>query len=83
MGALRKLQRVRVKKQRKETQVQFNQMVKTLEKMKKVCAVCEAEFDNKNPEHLDKWRVQVYEDRAELYCEKCYTSASTQEKANG
>ena len=71
MGALRRLKRTQFNKQRKEVKQQFNQMVKTLDGMQKSCITCGTEFDNKNPEHLDNWRVNVYDDRAELYCDKC------------
>ena len=82
MGALRRLKRTQSNKQKKEVKKQFNHMVKTLDEMKKACLVCDAEFDNKNPEHLDNWRVQVYEDRAELYCDKCYTPTETSENTD-
>lgn len=82
MGALRKLRRAQLGKVRKEIKQQFNQMAKTLDEMKKSCITCGAEFDNKNPEHLDNWRVNVYDDRAELYCDKCYTPTETSENTN-
>jgi hypothetical protein len=82
MGVLRGLKRNQFNKQRKEIKQQFNQMVKTLGQMQKSCIACEAEFDNKNPEHLDSWRVNVYDDRAELYCDKCYTPTATEISEN-
>lgn len=82
MGALRKLRRAQLGKVRKEIKQQFNQMAKTLDEMKKSCITCGAEFDNKNPEHLDNWRVNVYDDRAELYCDKCYTPTETPENTD-
>lgn len=82
MGALRRLKRTQFNKQRKEVKQQFNQMVKTLDGMQKSCITCGTEFDNKNPEHLDNWRVNVYDDRAELYCDKCYTPTEISENTD-
>lgn len=73
MGVSRKLMRVQLNKQRKEAKTQFKQMTRVIDNMQKSCISCGAEFDNKNPEHLDNWRVNVFEDHAELYCDKCYT----------
>jgi len=73
MGASRKLMRAQFNKQRKEAKTQFKQMTRVIDNMQKSCLTCGAEFDNRNPEHLDNWRVKVFEDHAELYCDKCYT----------
>ena len=82
MGALRRLKRNQFNKQRKEIKRQFNEMTKVIDNMQKSCITCGAEFDNKNPEHLDNWRVKVYDDRAELYCDKCYTPPETLENTD-
>jgi hypothetical protein len=82
MGVLRRIKRNQLNKQRKEVKRQFNQMVKTLNGMQKSCVTCGAEFDNKNPEHLDSWHVNVYKDKVELYCNKCYTTTATEISEN-
>lgn len=82
MRASRSLQRAKLKQERKAAKAQFNKITRVIENTRKSCLKCSVPFDNRNPEHLDNWRVLVYDDRAELYCEKCYDQPVNQENAD-
>lgn len=82
MGVLGKVKRAQFNKRKKETKRQLNEVAKVIDGMQKSCITCRAEFDNRNPEHLDNWRVNVYENKAELYCDKCYTPTVIQENTD-
>ena len=83
MRASRALQRSKIKRDRKEAKSQLNRIARIIDNATKSCSKCSEPFDNKNQEHLDNWRVLVYDDRAELYCDRCYNPSENQENTDG
>lgn len=75
MSSSRKMVRAQQGLQKKETKQQFKQITRVIDGMKKSCHSCGAAFDNQNPYHLDNWRVNVFDDYAELVCDKCHNQS--------
>lgn len=78
----RVLKRAETKQQKKKVKQQIDKMAKVIDSMSKTCLTCKIAFDPKNPDHLDNWKVNVYADKAELFCEKCYISTDLQENVD-
>ena len=73
MGSLkRQLQRKKQKKTKKAAQKATKNIENQVNSMPKICAVCNADFDNTDREMLNQWRIAVWDDgRIELTCPKC------------
>ena len=73
MGSLdRKLKRSKRLKEKKSAQKKARQVENQVNSMPKICAVCNADFDNTDREMLNQWRIAVWDDgRIELTCPKC------------
>ena len=72
MSLARKVKRNQVNKLKKDLKQEFKKVTKMIDSTEKSCLTCREVFDNKNSDHLDKWTMEVYDDHAELYCDKCY-----------
>ena len=68
----RSMKRAKQARQKKEAKQRIGKVERLMNEAPKNCTVCGADFDNKNPTHLDSWKVKVFDDRIELYCNSCY-----------
>lgn len=82
MSSFRRAKRAQHSKEKKKIKRQLGELDQVLSNTQKACKLCNESFDNKNPSRLDGWHVHVYDDRAELFCEKCYTQIEFQENLN-
>lgn len=73
MGSInRQLERKKKLRQRKEAKKAARQLESHVNSMPKICAVCNADFDNTSKEMLNQWRIAVWDDgRVELTCPNC------------
>jgi hypothetical protein len=73
MSTSRTARRRKKKEIFKEAKEKVKNVQKVVNNSEKKCSVCEDKLDVKSfPEQLDSWHVEIYEDYAKFYCDKCF-----------
>ena len=69
----RKLKR----KQKKEAEKDLSEKIGLFDKIPDKCSMCQSDFDKKNKEQVQSWRVAVREKESlvNLYCPDCWDNA--------